>query len=183
MKEREGERESKKVRVESSWKLTSSGEARKFGNYCFTLRAFSPFPRPFPDRPSLLFFPRKSKILPTSPGREDARDRGGGRGREAGDKQVLGHNKGVSIHGRELFICKPRGWPSVWIISSDFPGLCVSARNGRLAEKTRAIVYDGLFYRINGKFNIHNCNKLQHTRFVTSTPQRIFIYKLMLERN
>lgn len=75
-------------------------------------------------------------------------------GREAGDKQVLGHNKGVSIHGRELFICKPRGWPSVWIISSDFPGPCVSAKNGRLAGKTRMRYrLRRLFYRINGKFN------------------------------
>lgn len=37
------------------------------------------------------------------------------------DKQVPGHNKGVSIHRRTLFICKRSGRPSVRIISLDFP--------------------------------------------------------------
>jgi len=48
---------------------------------------------------------------------------------DAKDKKVLEHNKGVSIHGWALFICKPRGWPSFRIISSDFLD-CVSMGNG-----------------------------------------------------
>lgn len=77
-------------------------------------------------------------------------------GKEAGDKQVLGHNKGVSIHGRALFICKPRGWPSVRIISSDFHDrVCPREMPNWLGKRECARYHlRRLFYRINGKFNI-----------------------------
>lgn len=47
---------------------------RKNLAYCFTLRPFTTFlrPRPFSERLAGSVFPWKSKILPTSPGRENA---------------------------------------------------------------------------------------------------------------
>lgn len=50
------------------------------------------------------------------------------------DKQVLEHNKGVSIHRRTLFICKRRGRPSVRIISLDFPPSSLSMDASALTE-------------------------------------------------
>jgi len=92
-----------------------SDEARKFGVLFHASSVSSRFPSPSSFRAnSRLLFSLEVENIADFPGegrcrREDERD-----------KQVLEHNKGVSIRNPVLFICKPRGWPSVRIISSDF---------------------------------------------------------------
>lgn len=125
---------------------------RENSAYCFTLWVFTTLLSLalFLRAASRLLFSLEVENIADFPGegkcqREDERD-----------KQVLEHNKGVSIHGPALFICKPRGWPSVRIISSDFHDRIY--RKWLAAIRVRVIARDDLFYRINGKFNmLHNC--------------------------
>lgn len=135
-------RERKKVKVESSSKLTSSGEARKFGNYCFTLRAFATFPRFFFERPSLLFFPRKSKILPTSPGWKDSRQ---------GKKREISKCSGIIkvyrfTAGRFSYANLAGGYP-LGLFLQIFMAVCPREMADWLGKRecARSIVYDDSF--------------------------------------
>lgn len=172
------------MRAESSSKSTSSGETRKFGNYCFTLSGVRhTFPRPFPKRPGLLFFPRKSKILPTSPGREDARQ---------GEKREISKCSGIiKVYrftvGRLSYANLAGGHPLGLFLQISPVNVCPREMANRLGKRECECALSfttRLLYQVNGKFNIRYtiaqfpiqyCAINYGAHFVTSSFPSIFI--------
>lgn len=140
------------------------------------------FPRPFFKRPGLLFFPRKSKILPTSPGREDARQ---------GEKREISKCSGIIkvyrfTAGRFSYANLAGGHP-LGLFLQIFMAVCVREKWQTGWENANARVISFTMTLLSNKwkaqYTLHNCTVSMQccvinysAHFATSSFRRIFIY-------
>lgn len=158
--------------------MTPSGEARKFGNYCFTLRAFATLLSPDlpPSDRAFFFFPRKSKILPTSPGREDARQ---------GEKREISKCSGIIkvyrfTAGRFSYANLAGGHP-LGLFLQISPAACVREKWQTSWENALSFTTTLLSNKWKVQYMLHNCTvsmqccAINYTAHFATFP-RIFIY-------